>query len=261
MRARVAPSSASARTSTASCAVSSRRSRAGRAIRPTTRSSTMSGRRSSGACRRSWGERLLVLALLQLGAEQIAEGAEALSRRHPLVHLPLVLAVIGSPFRPLRSAARETVATAIVDVDDLRLELRPRRQRLLVVAAARRAELGIRHQPLAALPVHEHAERLAFVHGGVDHVAHAGALFLLRPGTRGRLRLLLADPAQRDAPPGIVDRLHPHPHRLSLLHHLAPVPHAAAGGRGNAPQAPPRPATRSEWTQGPPPPAPAPAPR
>src|SRR2546430_4267178 len=221
MRARVAPSSASARTSTASCAVSSRRSRAGRAIRPTTRSSTMSGRRSSGACRRSSGERLLVLALLQLGAEQIAEGAEALSRRHPLVHLPLVLAVIGSPFRPLRSAARETVATAIVDVDDPRLELRPRRQRLLVVAAARRAELGIRHQPLAALPVHEHAERLALVHGGVDHVAHAGALLLLRPGGLGRLRLLLADPAQRDASLGIVDRLDLHPDRLSLFHHLA----------------------------------------
>src|SRR5205807_6369398 len=99
MRVRVAPSSASARTSTASCAASSRRSTAGRAIRRTTRSSTMSGRRSSGACRRSSDERLLVLALLQLGAEQIAEGAEALSRRHPLVHLPLVLAVIGSPFR------------------------------------------------------------------------------------------------------------------------------------------------------------------
>src|SRR5207253_9219779 len=80
MRVRVAPSSASARTSTASCAASSRRSTAGRAIRRTTRSSTMSGRRSSGACRRSSDERLLVLALLQLGAEQIAEGAEALSR-------------------------------------------------------------------------------------------------------------------------------------------------------------------------------------
>src|SRR5438132_3160887 len=221
MRVRVAPSTASARTSTASCAASSRRSTAGRAIRRTTRSSTMSGRRSSGACRRSSDERLLVLALLQLGAEQIAEGAEALSRRHPLVHLPLVLAVIGSPFRPLCSAARETVAAAVVDVDDLRLELRPRRERLLVVAAARRAELGIRHQPLAALPVHEHAARLAFVHGGVDHVAHAGALFLLRPGTRGRLRLLLADPAQRDASLGIVDRPDLPPARLSPFHPLA----------------------------------------
>src|SRR5204863_5538593 len=158
-RGRAARSSASGRASTACCAHSSRPPMASRGTPRTTPSWRANGPRSSAACRRSCNPQLrertlrgplLVFALLlELGAQQIAERSEALSRRHLLVHLPLVLAVIGDALRALRGRPRPPVPAAVVDLDDLRLELRSYRHRFLVVAAARRAQLRLRHQPLA----------------------------------------------------------------------------------------------------------------
>src|SRR4051794_22269400 len=104
----------------ARCARSNSPPTAGPGTRPTTRSSRASGRRSSAVCgegcKRVEGRRsfvLLLLLLLQLGAEQVAHGPESLPRRHRLVHLPLVLAIIGGSLRALRRRAREAVAAAI----------------------------------------------------------------------------------------------------------------------------------------------------
>src|SRR6267142_2939044 len=238
--ARGARSNAWERASTACCGRSSRPRTASRATPPTTRSWTGSGPRSSAPCRRSCSsaERSLVFALLlELGAQQIAERSEALSRRHLLVHLPLVLAVIGDALRTLRGRPRQPVPAAVVDLDDLRLELRSYRHRFLVVAAARRAQLRIRHQPLAPVPMDEDAEGLALVDGGVHHVADSGPLLLLRLHGLGRLRLVLADPAERYPPLGVVDRLHLHPDDLALLHHLTGMLQVAIGERRDVHQA------------------------
>src|SRR5262249_44861645 len=78
---------------------------------------------------------ILVLFLLrQLGPQQIPERAKALPRRHLLVHLLLILPVVELVRRPVRGDARQPIPPAVVDLDDLRLELRSHRRRLLVVA-------------------------------------------------------------------------------------------------------------------------------
>src|SRR6266478_3679001 len=67
--------------------------------------------------------------------------------------------------------------------------------------------------------------------------SHLSTVASITSPTRGRLRLLLADPAQRNAPLGIVDRLDLHPDRLSLFHHLARMLHVAVRERGDVHQA------------------------
>src|SRR5258708_5374256 len=182
------------------------------------------------------GGLLLVLrALLHLGADQIAQRAEALAGR--LVRA-LVALVVGAVRPALGGGAAEAEAAAVVDLDDLRLELGADGRGLLVVAAARRAQLGVWHQALARGPDDEHAEGLDPLHLRIHHVADLGAraarralaaLDLLTPlaaalrrGHRiGGLRLLLGDPAQGHPLGAVVDRLDLHPDRLALLDHLA----------------------------------------
>src|SRR5438105_2346485 len=112
---------------------------------------------------------LFLLLFGQLGAEEIAESAEALARGWGLAAVGLVL---GTPFGALGGGAGQAVPAALVDVDDLGLELRAHRRRLLIVGAARRAQLGVRDQSLAFRPGDEHAVGLHAVHLRVDHVPH-----------------------------------------------------------------------------------------
>src|SRR5437879_10346258 len=112
---------------------------------------------------------LLVLRLLlELGAEQIAQGAEALAgwRRLALVGL-----VLGAVRCAIGGHPREAVAALLVQVDDLRPERGARRRGLLVVRAARRAQLGVGHQTLAVRPGDEHPVSLDAIHLRVHYVA------------------------------------------------------------------------------------------
>src|SRR5712664_4554760 len=112
---------------------------------------------------------LFLFLLLELGAEEVAEGAEAFAGGWGLAAVGLVL---GASFGALGGGAGQAVPAALVEIDDLRLELGAHRRGLLIVRAARRAELRVRHQPLAFRPGDEHAVRLDAVDLRVDHVAH-----------------------------------------------------------------------------------------
>src|SRR5712692_1805247 len=87
------------------------------------------------------GSLLGLFLLLQLGAEKVAEGAEALAGGRGLAAVGLVL---GAPLGALGGGPGQAVPAALVDVDDLRLELGAHRRGLVIVRSARRTQLRVR---------------------------------------------------------------------------------------------------------------------